>query len=314
MAVYRKMRTAGLAAAFGLIAAGGWNMAERPDGLQAAEPFAESSVAPPHPTYVVGMSDKFAVRALSERVRRPWQGFERFAGSELEKFAGVAYGAGGAGCGAGKTLVNFEQMDCVTFIENVLALALTEKDYALKPAGDQELFHAFVQNLNRVRYYEGVNCRWDDRIYYFTDALRQLEDAGLMTDVARINGEPFNKKIEYLSKNPQKFSGIEDWNKVKRVEREMSSRRRYFYPLSELERYAGLAKTGDVVALATDVAGLDVSHCGIVHLDEKRSGADKLFFTHASSVKKKVVYRQNLCDYLATRTSITGIFVYRPVF
>ncbi len=313
MIVKKRIRSAGVAAVMTATAIGVWKM-DAPAGKVPVSPPPAHPVVSVHPTFVVGKSDKFAVQMLKEGVRRPWTGFSGFVETKLEKFAGVSYGAGGAGCGAGKTLVNFEQMDCVTFIENVLALTLTEKDYALKPADERTLFNAFVQNLNRVRYYEGVNCRWDDRIYYFTDALRQLEDAGLLTDLARINGEPFTKKIEYLSKNPQKFTGIEDWNKVKRLEREMSSRRRYYYPLSELERYADLARTGDVVALATDVPGLDVSHCGFIHVDENRSGVDKLFFTHASSVKKKVVYRQNFCDYLSTRTSITGVFVYRPLF
>ncbi|MCS7084832.1 MAG: DUF1460 domain-containing protein [Bacteroidia bacterium] len=310
----RRLKTAGLTAIATAMAwgAGSTDVAMRRQGDDWYE--VRRANVEPHPTFVVGRSDKTVVRALREWTQRPWPGFEHFAQTELERFAGVGYGAGGAGCGPGKTLVNVEQMDCVTFIENVLALAWTAKDFALRPADDPTLFNAFVERLNRVRYYEGVNCRWDDRIYYFTDALRQLEDTGLLSDLARINGEPFVKRMEYLSKNPKKFSGIEDWDKVKRVEREMSARRRYYYPLAELDRYARLARTGDVVALATDVEGLDVSHCGFVHVDESRQGAEKLYFTHASSVKKKVVYRQNLCDYLSTRTSITGIFVYRPVF
>jgi hypothetical protein len=290
----------------------GWDSADAErTAIVHAEP---TPVVEAHPTFVVGKSEKFVVEFLKRLSDRQWMGFSDFVENELEKFAGIPYGAGGEGCGAGKTLINFEKMDCVTFIENLLALAMTKRQYDTRSHDHRTLFYAFVHNLNQVRYYGGVNCRWDDRIYYFTDALHQLTEAGLLTDIAKLNGEPFNKKIEYLSKNPQKFSGIEDWNKIKKLEKAMSSRKRYYYPLSELERYAAVAQTGDIAALATDVAGLDVSHCGFIHVDENRNGAEKLLFTHASSVKKKVVYRQNFCDYLSTRTSITGIFVYRPVF
>lgn len=235
--------------------------------------------------------------------------FERF----VDQFQGTPYGAATAGMlrgfKEGKTLVNFESMDCVTFIENFLATALTcrQIDRMGAEPSDSRILELFLLNLEQVRYYGGQNCTWEDRIYYFTHALEELEAQGLLQDVGATAGQPFSKRINYLSLNKNKYPGITDWKRISAYEKRLSEASLNWFPLDRIDRYAAVARTGDVIALATDVKGLDVSHCGLVHVDE-----GSLYFTHASSIKKKVVYQQDLFDYLSKRTSITGIFVYRP--
>ena len=65
----------------------------------------------------------------------------------------------------------------------------------------------------------------------------------------------------------------------------------------------------NIVAFATNAKGLDVSHTGIITVVD---GEVKL--THASSLYDRVVVEQDFKEYLSTRTTVTGLFVYRPVF
>jgi cell wall-associated NlpC family hydrolase len=233
------------------------------------------------------------------------------------QFVGVRYGAGGRGCGEGLTLINVEEMDCVTFVENLLALCRASNELNAQYRrwdglhfSDDHIFRLFVLNLNRVRYYGGVNCDWEDRIHYFTAGLRELQKMGWAADVGPTLGEPISKPINYITAHRKAYPGIEDWPRVEALEQQLSTTTSWYYPYSEIERYEAVAQTGDIIAFCTDVAGLDVSHCGFVEVD----ASGRLSLTHASSVQHVVVRGMDFCDYMGRRTSVTGIMVYRPTF
>jgi hypothetical protein len=229
----------------------------------------------------------------------------------LQDFSQVPYGGGAAGCGVSQTLINVERMDCMTLVENVWALACTRHMAAHMntPPDDDALFALYVQNLNAIRYYEGKNERNEDRIQYLSSAFIQLENAGVLENPIKGKAEPLKKKIHYVSSNKAKFGGFKDWAFLASKEAEMSQYTYYHYRTSEIDKYLKDAQNGDFIGLLTTVNGLDVSHCGILSHDGKA-----IKMTHASSVKKQVVIEQDLKSYLAARTTIHGIIVYRPRF
>ena len=267
-----------------------------------------------HKTYVVGDSRDQIIATLRASYTTPIC-FGDYLEAHAPRFEGVRYGAGGAGCGEYQTLINVKQMDCVTFVENMLALATTSRELHAQwrtadtaHFSDDYLLARFVHHLNAIRYYQGTNCGWESRIHYFTDALRQLADNQLALDVGQFLGEAYTKRISYLSDHKRAFPGIDDWEALGSLESELSSAQRFFVPLSEIYRYEQFAQTGDIVALATDVQGLDVSHVGFMHVEN-----GELYMTHASSKNRKVELKVNFCDYMGRRTTITGLVVYRPV-
>lgn len=237
--------------------------------------------------------------------------YPTFVRRYLPEFKGVKYGAGGRGCPADKTLVNCQQMDCVTLTENVLAMAFThmERQSRTEPMSDDELFERFLVHLNNIRYYDGNELGWEDRIHYLTDAMRKLQEAGLLKDAGRLKGQPMTKRIDYMSTHKRKYRGIQNWNEVERIEKNLSETERYYYPLDELDTYASVARDGDICALTTTIDGLDVSHVGFITLGEEDG---QLKFTHASSTRHHVVLFEDFKEYLDTRTTITGVMVYRP--
>jgi len=261
--------------------------------------------------FVVGKSERTTLE-LIRTCSRPYSYFYTFD-QFVERFRGTPYGAATStmlrGYKEGMTLINFESMDCVTLIENFVALTLTcrQMDRTDGEISDAQALDMFLTQIENVRYYEGNNCKWEDRIYYFTQALEELESKGIVKDIGALAGDPFSKRIQYMSQNKRKYPGISDWNRIAQYEKRLTDAGLRWFPLNQLDRYASVAESGDIIALATSVDGLDVSHCGLVHVDE---GA--LYFSHASSIKREMVYKQDLFDYLSNRTSITGIFVYRP--
>lgn len=258
--------------------------------------------------FIVGRSQAIITDVLSDASQRPFC-YEDFIEQVTPIFDSIPYGSGGRGCLETQTLVNVEQMDCVTFVENMLAMALTTRDAVQRDSASSpwRLFQQYTHHLDSIRFYHGQNCTWDDRIYYYTDALHQLADRGLAIDVGAYAGVPFGKPIRYMTSNPRRFRGIRSWDRIQGLEHRLNQRQRYWFPVDDIASYERVARTGDLIAFVTTIEGLDVSHCGIVHYN-----GHELAFTHASSLSEHVRIKETLCDYLARRTTIAGIIVFRP--
>jgi hypothetical protein len=81
-----------------------------------------------------------------------------------------------------------------------------------------------------------------------------------------------------------------------------------FIPKSILKSEgANYIQEGDIIAITTSKAGLDIAHVGFAYYHN-----NKLHLLHASSAKKKVIRDgQPLNEYLMARKSHTGIRVIR---
>lgn len=236
--------------------------------------------------------------------------YEELTHKMMPEFSGTPYGAGGAGCPGNKTLVNFYSFDCVTFVETWWALSYTLFEYqSNKVKKHTSPFAVFCKNLNRIRYFGGENCGIDYRIHYFTQELEELDRSGLAFNVAMANGYPFKKTINYITKNEGRYGELSESKQQKSVESVLNKTPRFFYPANSRSRYYPMAKNGDIIAFASTEPGLDVSHCGVITVED---GEPKL--NHASQLYNKVVIGQDLERYMRSRAGkVNGFFVYRPV-
>ena len=114
-----------------------------------------------------------------------------------------------------------------------------------------------------------------------------------------------------MSTHRDKYPALEDQAEFDRLKNNEIGYRSHRYPIVKTSRIskatlAGL-REGDMVALTTKLAGLDVSHVGFITIVD---GAPHLL--HASSSAGQVVIdRRTLTDYLKRAKNVTGIRVFR---
>ncbi len=212
------------------------------------------------------------------------------------------YGSGGQGVSAQELLVNLQQMDCMTAVENLMAMQVAGEWYRRGLLSPEE---AFVQALMRVRYESYPPCRWEDRYHYLTHAFAAWEANGWGSWLPL--GKPDRRSIRYMSQHRQQYKGFTDWKKIQAVEKSLSTRPRFWIPEVELGEWLPLLQDGDLVAFIPSDSLLDVAHVGIFFWE-----GGKATFAHASSAARKWVWGEDLCAYLDRREKVIGITVFRP--
>lgn len=204
-------------------------------------------------------------------------------------------------------IVNLREMDCTTFVENVLALAYTVRQ-------DHCSFEMFCTHLKTLRYRTGNEFEYTDRLHYFSDWIFENEQKGLVKDVTKlIGGEPYSLNLSFMSTHPDSYSALkahpEYIDVIKAKEQDISARSGYaMIPKTNISNCAKGMKDGDIVCFVTKIEGLDVTHVGFVYWKN-----DTLRLIHASSGAKKVVIDPKpLQQYAEGIKSTTGVMIVRP--
>jgi hypothetical protein len=248
------------------------------------------------PMRIVGTTPTRVQEALALHAGRS---YAAWAALVANAWQGIPYGSGGAGLGPEMLLLNLNQMDCMTAIENLMALHLAYKERFLSLEG-------VASKLLQVRYKAYPPCRWEDRYHYLTHAFIEWEKAGY--GVWLPLGEKDTHLIRYISQNSKKYRGFRDWELIQEIEQQLTKRPRYFIPSADIHHWLPALRDGDIVAFVPTEGGLDVSHVGVFLGKEGRPT-----FAHASLVAKKWVIDEDLCAYLDRRKEkIRGITVFRP--
>lgn len=224
-------------------------------------------------------------------------------------FLGTPYVAGTLEEEPERLVVNLRGLDCMTLVENTLALAWSVKH---RPEYD-----GFAAALQEMRYRDAGNGTLDytDRLHYTTDWLYENEKRGYLKDVTKeIGGEPLALDLSFMSTHPDSYKQLKGHPEriafMAAKEKEISARPHYYIPQDEIEAHAGRIRNGDIVCFVTTVKGLDVSHVGIVC----RKG-ETLTFIHASTAKKRVIVNEEpLQAYVQAIKRNSGILIVRPQF
>ncbi|GAB4424491.1 MAG: DUF1460 domain-containing protein [Bacteroidia bacterium] len=201
-------------------------------------------------------------------------------------------------------VVNLREMDCTTFLENVVA-------FSRLAARDSLGYEAFLRELEGLRYREGAMAGYPSRLHYFSDWIYVNAQKGLLTDItAAIGGQPYTKRIDFMSTHTGSYRQLADSSfvvAIRATEGEINSRRYHYIPKAGIAAREDSIRDGDLIAITTSVAGLDIAHVGLaIH----RQG--RLHLLHASSRSMRVeISEQPLADYLAASRSQTGIMVCR---
>ncbi|MBP1683836.1 MAG: hypothetical protein H6Q27_1403, partial [Ignavibacteriaceae bacterium] len=167
--------------------------------------------------------------------------------------------------------------------------------------------------LQLIRYRDGVIDKYPSRLHYFSDWIFDNTQKGIIKDVTKdVGGEKIKFKINYMSTHPESYKQLKDNPDfipiIKEQEKEISCRKYYFIPKDELAAKEDSIQNGDFIAITTTVEGLDIGHVGIaVEMDDGR-----IHLMHAPTVNTQVhITDQPLSDYLMKYKRHSGVIVLR---
>lgn len=216
--------------------------------------------------------------------------------------------------GPERVVINLRAMDCVTFVENMLALAHFVTAAPREVLDRPELAMQGYQDLIAgIRYREGRLAGYPSRLHYFSEWLSDNERKGLLELVTEeLGGVVDAEPLGFMTAHRDAYRQLEDpsvYEVVGRIERRLSGAPRHYVPEGKLGAVASRIQTGDVIAATSTLAGLDVAHTGIALW---RDGA--LHLMHAPLVGESVqISRQTLPERLLGINSQDGVMVARPI-
>lgn len=203
-------------------------------------------------------------------------------------------------------IVNLRGLDCTTFVENVLVVSGMRQD-------GQKEWDTYLRQLERLRYRDGIRDGYPSRLHYFTDWIRDNTKKGLVEDITQsLGGLPLEKRIDFMGTHPDLYPALSSeayLKAVQKVEEELSDRVTYILPKEDVSKVENQIENGDIIALATSIEGLDVTHTGFAY--RKKNG--RLHLLHASTRGSVEISKAPLAEYLQGMKGNTGIIVVRPM-
>ena len=188
--------------------------------------------------------------------------------------------------GEEELVIRTDAVDCLTFVEYTLAQALGS---------------SFTENLQKIRYRDGIIDGYPSRLHYTSDWIENGIRQGFLTDVTAENSvQTLQLSLSYMSAHPKLYKKLanspENVTRMTEYEKALSGKIVHWLPKSELPEI-GLSK----------LPGLDIAHVGIAQYIK-----GKLHLLHASSTLGKVVVSDDPLNHMLNNNkSWTGIRVVR---
>ena len=218
-------------------------------------------------------------------------------------------------------VVNLRQMDCTTFVETVLALAMTTAQGSLR-------WEDYCKNLTKIRYENGVMKGYPSRNHYFIWWVESNSKQGIVKTLTGTltgtgkQGTPLfkaqNIHIDWMTKHTDSYPMLKG-NKqfIKEIaehEKKTNGKVMMYIPRANLglsQKKMKYVENGDILAICTKKKGLDTTHIGIAEW-----GSDgKLHLLNASQIHKKVVLESmTLQQYMTKHPSQLGVWVIKTTF
>lgn len=204
-------------------------------------------------------------------------------------------------------VVRTDSVDCTTYVETVLAMFLASK---IEHGG----YDDFKKALTKIRYRDGVIKGYSSRLHYFSDWVADNEKKGILYEVtSRSNHSQRHFSINYMTKHSVLYRHLKgdslSVNEMLRIEEKWKNYDMPYIPKEFLKTYDNNIDicNGDILALTTNIDGLDVLHLGFaIWVD------GNIHLLHASSLYGRVVIdRMSLYEYLKDRKKHTGVRVIR---
>ena len=229
-----------------------------------------------------------------------------------KRMLGVPYVAGTLdGNEEEQLVVRTDALDCTTFVETVLALCIADKK------GERD-FEGFKKALTDIRYRDGVLNGYTSRLHYFSDWIRNNEQMGFVKECTSETAEsrPKDLWLDFMTTHVDSYLPMK--NNPELVKEMAAHEKKWqgtvvsYIPKEKLNLSSDVLKikNGDILAITTNIKGLDVVHVGFAFWR-----GEKLHLLHASSVAKKVIEdSSSLYEYSKNKKAHTGVRAIRLVY
>lgn len=202
-------------------------------------------------------------------------------------------------------VINLREFDCVTFVENTLALTFL-------PRYDASATGRFVENLIKIRYRNGKIESYLSRLHYSGDWFYEMQKRHFLSDVTqKAGGIRYPLAVGYMSRHYKKYPVLAQDTvllpEMRKIETEINARAYYYIPKHRIVPAEKKLQEGDILLITTNIKGLDTSHLGFA---VRKKG--RIHLLHASSTAGRIVVTDGpLADYTADIRTQTGIMVGR---
>lgn len=203
--------------------------------------------------------------------------------------------------------LSLTRFDCVTLVESCLAVA------RLAAAGGQPSWDDFGREIQRMRYRDAKRSDYGSRLHYFSEWISDGARRGLVKDLgAELGGVEDTRPLRFMTQHRDKYPALSDetvFEEIAEIERRLDQQPRRVIPTKRIPEVVGRIESGDVLAFATEIPGLDVTHAAFAYRDNEAT----LRVLHAPLSGGVVeITRTTLPEYVAAIRRSTGILVARP--
>jgi hypothetical protein len=204
--------------------------------------------------------------------------------------------------------LSLTRFDCVTLVEACLALA--------RIAGERKppTWERFGREIERIRYRGGQRQGYTSRLHYFSEWISDGQSRGLARDLGReLGGAEDRRPLRFMTQHRAKYLALTDdqvFQEIGAIERRLDASRRWVIPMKRIPQVVSRIETGDVLAFATEIPGLDVTHSAFAYRDQ--DGVLRVLHAPLSGGVVEIT-RATLPEYVAGIRRATGILVARPL-
>lgn len=204
--------------------------------------------------------------------------------------------------------LSLTRFDCVTLVESCLAVSR-----AAALAGTPT-WQRFSREVERMRYRAGNRRGYTSRLHYFSEWISDGEKRGLVRDLgAELGGVVDPRPLRFMTEHRGSYPALANnvvYREIGEMERRLDSHKRWMIPAERIPGVVANIETGDVLAFATDIPGIDVSHAAFAYRDAE--GTLRVLHAPLSGGAVEIT-RTTLPEYVANIRRATGILVARPV-
>lgn len=233
---------------------------------------------------------------------------ELAVGTPYEAFTLEAYlRAGGSPSRTEPLTLWLTRFDCVSLVEACLAVARV----AARPGAPT--WEAFGREMERMRYRGGMRGGYVSRLHYFSEWISDGARRGLVRELGEELGAVEDARpLRFMTSHRESYPALADdqvFREIGEMERRLDCCPRRVVPTERIPEVQDRIRTGDVLAFATSIEGLDVTHSAFAYRD--REGVLRVLHAPLSGGAVEVT-RTTLQEYVRGIRRSTGILVARP--